>query len=57
MINQLLMSGSVLFGIGWSVSGLRSGPVFAYVLLEPAITIPYIIALVLGSLAYDRIQR
>ena len=57
VIDQQLVIGSVLFGIGWGVSGLCPGPAFASVLLEPAIIIPYLIALVLGSLAYDQIQR
>ena len=51
------MIGSVLFGIGWGVSGLCPGPAFVSVLLLLAIIIPYLIALVLGSLAYDQIQR
>ena len=57
MIDQRLVIGSVLFDIGWGVSGLCPGPAFASVLLEPAIIIPNLIVLVLGSLAYDQIQR
>tara|TARA_E500000178_G_scaffold290535_1_gene294035 strand:+ start:253 stop:660 length:408 start_codon:yes stop_codon:yes gene_type:complete len=57
VIDQPLVIGSILFGIGWGVSGLGPGPAFASVLLESAIIISYLIAFVLGSLAYDRIQR
>ena len=57
VIDRPLVIGSVLFGVGWGVSGLCPGPAFASVLLEPAIIIPYLMALILGSLAYDRIQR
>ena len=57
VIDRPLVIGSVLFGVGWGISGLCPGPAFASVLLEPAIIIPYLMALVLGSLAYDRIQR
>ena len=57
VIDRPLVIGSVVFGVGWGVSGLCPGPAFASVLLEPAIIIPYLMALVLGSLAYDRIQR
>jgi len=57
VIDRPLVIGSVLFGIGWGVSGLCPGPAFASALLEPAVIIPYLMALVLGSLAYDRIQR
>ena len=57
MIDQSQVTGSILFGIGWGVSGPRPGQTSASVLLEPAIIIPYLITLVFGSLAYDRIQR
>ena len=57
VIDRPLVIGSVMFGIGWGVSGLCPGPAFASVLTEPTIIIPYLISLVLGSLAYDRIHR
>ena len=57
VIDRPLVIGSVMFGIGWGVSGLCPGPAFASVLTEPTIMIPYFISLVLGSLAYDRIHR
>ncbi len=57
VIDRPLVIGSVLFGVGWGVSGLCPGPAFASVLLEPAIIIPYLVALVLGSLAYERFHR
>ena len=57
VIDRPLVIGSVMFGIGWGVSGLCPGPAFASVLKEPTIIIPYVITLVLGSLAYDRIHR
>ena len=56
VIDQPLVIGSVMFGIGWGVSSLCPGPAFASVIIEPTI-IPYLISLVLGSLAYDRIHR
>jgi uncharacterized membrane protein YedE/YeeE len=57
VIDKPLIIGSGIFGIGWGVSGLCPGPAFASVLMEPAVIIPYLIALVIGSLAYERIHR
>jgi len=56
-IDRPLVLGSAVFGIGWGISGLCPGPAFASVLLEPAVIIPYLVALVLGSLAYERFHR
>ena len=57
VIDKPLIVGSAIFGIGWGISGLCPGPAFASVLMEPAVIIPYLIALILGSLAYDRFHR
>jgi uncharacterized membrane protein YedE/YeeE len=57
VIDKPLIIGSAIFGIGWGISGLCPGPAFASVLMEPAVIIPYLIALILGSLAYDRFHR
>ena len=56
-IDRQLVLGSAVFGIGWGISGLCPGPAFASVLLEPGVIIPYLVALVLGSLAYERFHR
>ncbi len=56
-IDRPLVLGSAVFGIGWGISGLCPGPAFASVLLEPGVIIPYLVALVLGSLAYERFHR
>jgi uncharacterized membrane protein YedE/YeeE len=57
VIDRPLIIGSAIFGIGWGISGLCPGPAFASVLMEPAVIIPYLIALILGSLAYERFHR
>ena len=57
VIDKPLIIGSAIFGIGWGISGLCPGPAFASVLMEPAVIIPYLIALILGSLAYERFHR
>jgi len=57
VIDKPLIIGSGIFGIGWGISGLCPGPGFASLLMEPAVIVPYLIALVLGSLAYERIHR
>ena len=56
-IDRPLVLGSTVFGIGWGFSGLCPGPAFASILLEIAVIIPYLVALVLGSLAYERFHR
>ena len=57
VIDKPLIVGSAIFGIGWGISGLCPGPAFASALMEPEVIIPYLIALILGSLAYERFHR
>ena len=57
LIDRPLLLGSAIFGIGWGVAGMCPGPAFAAVLLEPQAIIGYLVALVLGSLAYERLHR
>jgi len=57
LIDRPLLLGSAIFGIGWGIAGMCPGPAFAAVLLEPQAIIGYLVALVLGSLAYERLHR
>ncbi len=56
-IDRPLVLGSAIFGIGWGIAGMCPGPAFAAVLLEPQAILGYLIALLLGSLLYERIHR
>lgn len=55
-IDRPLVIGSAIFGIGWGIAGLCPGPAFASILLEPVAILPYLVALFLGSLAYERLH-
>lgn len=56
-VDKPLVIGSGIFGIGWGIAGMCPGPAFAALLLEPQAIVGYLLALVLGSLAYERLHR
>ena len=56
LIDRPLVIGSAIFGVGWGIAGLCPGPAFASILLEPMVILPYLVALFVGSLAYERLH-
>jgi Predicted transporter component len=56
VIDRPLVIGSAIFGVGWGIAGLCPGPAFASILLEPVAILPYLVALFVGSLAYERLH-
>ena len=56
-VDARLVIGSLIFGVGWGISGLCPGPAFATVLIQPQVTAIYLVALIAGSLAYKQFHR
>jgi len=50
-VDAPLILGAVLFGIGWGLSGLCPGPALVAVILRPLDMAPFILGLVIGTLA------
>jgi uncharacterized membrane protein YedE/YeeE len=52
-ITRSLVVGSVLFGIGWGLSGLCPGPAIAVATMAPLQLLPFGVGLVAGVLGYQ----
>lgn len=48
MIDRRLVSGSLLFGVGWGLAGVCPGPAIADFALEPLKSAPFVLAMALG---------
>jgi len=46
-----LISGSILFGIGWGIAGLCPGPAVASLALSPLSVLPFVLAMLAGMAA------
>jgi len=46
-----LITGSVLFGIGWGIAGLCPGPAVASLALSPLSVLPFVVAMLAGMVA------
>jgi uncharacterized membrane protein YedE/YeeE len=51
-LNAKLAIGSVLFGVGWGISGLCPGPAVANLGLAPLQVMPFILAMTVGMIAH-----
>lgn len=50
-----LMGGAALFGIGWGMTGYCPGPGFAALAINPAEALPYVLAMAVGMVVWDRL--
>lgn len=46
-----LITGSILFGIGWGIAGLCPGPAVASLALSPLSVLPFVLAMLAGMVA------
>ncbi len=57
LIDQRLIGGAILFGIGWGVAGICPGPAVVDLVLAPTATIPFVAAMVAGILLSARLRK
>ncbi|MCC5863840.1 MAG: YeeE/YedE family protein [Wenzhouxiangella sp.] len=50
-----LIGGAALFGIGWGMTGYCPGPGFAALAINPAEALPYLLAMAVGMVFWDRL--
>jgi uncharacterized membrane protein YedE/YeeE len=51
-----LITGSILFGIGWGIAGLCPGPAVASLALSPLSVLPFVLAMLVGMAAQQVIS-
>ncbi len=49
-----LLGGAALFGIGWGMTGYCPGPGLAALAVNPAEALPYLLAMAIGMILWDR---
>lgn len=52
-----LISGSILFGIGWGIAGLCPGPAIAGLALSPSAALIFVIAMIVGTTVHRSLNR
>jgi hypothetical protein len=57
IIDRKLVIGAVLFGLGWGLAGICPGPAVVDLVLAPAATLPFVLAMVAGILASARLRK
>lgn len=56
-LDPRLISGAVLFGVGWGIAGLCPGPALASLALVPAAVLPFVGAMVAGMVLQEFLFR
>ena len=56
-IDGRLVAGSVLFGVGWGLAGYCPGPAVVALGTGQAKAVVFVVAMLLGMLAFERIER
>lgn len=51
-----LITGSILFGVGWGIAGLCPGPAVASLALSPLSVLPFVLAMLAGMAAQQAIS-
>lgn len=49
-IDVRLVAGAIIFGIGWGIAGYCPGPALTALSINPAEAVPFVVAMVAGSL-------
>lgn len=57
LIDGKLIAGAVLFGLGWGLAGICPGPALVDVVLAPAKTLPFILAMIGGIACSAALRR
>jgi uncharacterized protein len=55
-VDRRLVAGALLFGIGWGLVGYCPGPALASVGLGNSATLPFIVAMAIGMMAFTAFQ-
>jgi uncharacterized membrane protein YedE/YeeE len=56
-LDTRLITGSILFGIGWGIAGLCPGPAVASLALSPLSALPFVLAMLAGMAAQQFVSR
>ncbi|WP_425500733.1 DUF6691 family protein [Parasphingopyxis algicola] len=56
-IDGKLVSGSLLFGVGWGIAGLCPGPAIAGLALRPSEALIFVVAMIVGMMVYRSLSR
>ena len=56
-LDARLITGSILFGIGWGIAGLCPGPAVASLALSPLSVLPFVLAMLVGMAAQQLVSQ